>query len=233
MPHPEFKQNYLCYKNPSYVREAGIDQRLLIHEGEVMSSYKHKDEGFTGLEAAIVLIAFVVVAAVFSYVVLGAGFFTTQKAQQTVYSAVGQASSTLEVMGNVYGTGSGSGSATDTVQFINFSVGLAPGGTPVDFSKVVIVFSNSTVSETLINGTSTTVPFEPVSNGWGIPNYHNSPAGSNSLLLQPNEQFDISCDVGGIPANSQFTIEVRPAVGAAFSIVKTIPAGVYAVNNLN
>ena len=38
------------------------------------------DDGFTGLEAAIVLIAFVVVAAVFSYVVLGAGFFTTQKA---------------------------------------------------------------------------------------------------------------------------------------------------------
>ena len=33
-----------------------------------MSSLKHNDEGFTGLEAAIVLIAFVVVAAVFSYV---------------------------------------------------------------------------------------------------------------------------------------------------------------------
>lgn len=33
-----------------------------------------KEDGFTGLEAAIVLIAFVVVAAVFSYVVLGAGF---------------------------------------------------------------------------------------------------------------------------------------------------------------
>jgi flagellin FlaB len=45
-----------------------------------MSSFKRNDEGFTGLEAAIVLIAFVVVAAVFSYVVLGAGFFTTQKA---------------------------------------------------------------------------------------------------------------------------------------------------------
>ena len=34
-----------------------------------------KDEkGFTGLEAAIVLIAFVVVAAVFSYVMLGSRF---------------------------------------------------------------------------------------------------------------------------------------------------------------
>ena len=32
-------------------------------------------DAFTGLEAAIVLIAFVVVAAMFAYVILGAGFF--------------------------------------------------------------------------------------------------------------------------------------------------------------
>ena len=38
---------------------------------------------------AIVLVAFVVVAAVFSYVMLGAGFYTTQKSQEScapVYS---------------------------------------------------------------------------------------------------------------------------------------------------
>ena len=66
-----------------------------------MSSCKHNDEGFTGLEAAIVLIAFVVVAAVFSYVVLGAGFFTTQKAQQTVHTGVNQATSAVEPSGPV------------------------------------------------------------------------------------------------------------------------------------
>jgi len=55
-----------------------------------------KDEnGFTGLEAAIVLIAFVVVASVFSYVMLGAGFFTTQKSQEVVHTGVTQASSSL------------------------------------------------------------------------------------------------------------------------------------------
>ena len=72
-----------------------------------MSSLKQNDAGFTGLEAAIVLIAFVVVAAVFSYVVLGAGFFTTQKAQQTVHTSVEQSSSTLEIVGNVYGASPG------------------------------------------------------------------------------------------------------------------------------
>ena len=68
-----------------------------------MTKIFNKDEGFTGLEAAIVLIAFVVVAAVFSYVVLGAGFFTTQKAQQVIYTSVDQASSSVEIMGDVYG----------------------------------------------------------------------------------------------------------------------------------
>ena len=58
------------------------------------------DNAFTGLEAAIVLIAFVVVAAVFAYVVLGAGFFTTQKAQETVYKGVEQASSNIQMVGD-------------------------------------------------------------------------------------------------------------------------------------
>ncbi|NLN43327.1 MAG: flagellin, partial [Methanosarcina sp.] len=37
------------------------------------SIFRKNDRAFTGLESAIVLTAFVVVAAVFSYVVLGAG----------------------------------------------------------------------------------------------------------------------------------------------------------------
>ncbi len=65
-----------------------------------------KDEkGFTGLEAAIVLIAFVVVAAVFSYVMLGAGFFTTQKSQEVVHTGVAQASSSVELSGDVIAHG--------------------------------------------------------------------------------------------------------------------------------
>ncbi|ABS55866.1 flagellin [Methanoregula boonei 6A8] len=201
-----------------------------------MSSFKHKDEGFTGLEAAIVLIAFVVVAAVFSYVVLGAGFFTTQKAQQTVHTSVEQSSSTLEIVGNVYGTNSAAtGAPGDTVKFINFSMALAPGGTPIDFSKVVLVYSNETQVVTLTNSTSLTPPTEPsttAANTWSVNSVQNSPSSTASLLLQPNEQFGISCYVPGIPANDQFTIEVRPSIGAAFSITRTVPAAVNAVNIL-
>ena len=62
-----------------------------------------KRKGFTGLEAAIVLTAFVVVAAVFSYVVLNSGFFTTQKSKEVVHTGVEQATSSLELSGDVIG----------------------------------------------------------------------------------------------------------------------------------
>lgn len=199
-----------------------------------MSSFKNNDEGFTGLEAAIVLIAFVVVAAVFSYVVLGAGFFTTQKAQQTVHTSVEQSSSTLEIVGNVYGTGTGNGGSGSVIKYVNFSMALAPGGTPIDFSKVVMVYSNATTLETLSDlSNASTVVTEPQSGGWAITGIQNSPSDPASILLQPNEQFQISCEpTNPIVANDQFTIEIRPAVGAAFSITRTAPAAIYAVNTL-
>ncbi|HII80929.1 MAG TPA: flagellin, partial [Methanosarcina sp.] len=63
------------------------------------------NKGFTGLEAAIVLVAFVVVAAVFSYVMLGAGFYTTQKSQEVVHTGVAQASSSVELSGDIIAAG--------------------------------------------------------------------------------------------------------------------------------
>ncbi|MCW7079772.1 MAG: hypothetical protein OCU16_01570 [Candidatus Methanospirare jalkutatii] len=88
-------------------------------KGEV----SRKRKGFTGLEAAIVLTAFVVVAAVFSYVVLNAGFFTTQKSKEVVHTGVEQATSSVELAGDVIGYGwkksPGNDSGNRTLGFID------------------------------------------------------------------------------------------------------------------
>ncbi|MHC1582058.1 MAG: archaellin/type IV pilin N-terminal domain-containing protein [Candidatus Syntropharchaeia archaeon] len=68
-------------------------------------SIRKDDRAFTGLEAAIVLTAFVVVAAVFSYVVLNAGFFTTQKSKEVIHTGVEQATSSVELAGDIIGHG--------------------------------------------------------------------------------------------------------------------------------
>ena len=91
----------------------------------------YSEDAFTGLEAAIVLIAFVVVAAVFSYVVLGAGFFTSQTAQATVHTGVQQASSSMELVGNVYGIATAAGAAN--LKYVNVTVALTAGGTGYGF----------------------------------------------------------------------------------------------------
>jgi len=192
-----------------------------------MSSLKNNDEGFTGLEAAIVLIAFVVVAAVFSYVVLGAGFFTTQKAQETVHTSVQQASSTLEIVGNVYGTGTNT-----SITKINFTVALAPGGTPVDFSKVVLTYSNATQLETLTQVTGSYPVTNVTSGNWGVVLVNND-VGTYNKLLESGEQFQITAmPTNPIYPNDKFTLEIKPSVGAAFDITRTAPGGLNQVNLL-
>jgi archaeal flagellin FlaB len=165
---------------------------------------------------------------VFSYVVLGAGFFTTQKAQETVHTSVQQASSTLEIVGNVYGTGSTSA----TISNINFTVALAPGGTPVDFSKVVLTYSNTSMLETLTQD-GTTYPTQPTAAGhWAVTRVNND-VGTNNRLLEAGEQFEVSALPSyPIYSNDKFTIEVKPGVGAAFDITRTAPAGLHMVNLL-
>jgi len=68
---------------------------------KLLKRMRGDEKGITGLETAIILIAFVVVAAVFAYTALSAGLFSTQKAQEAVYSGLKEAQSTLELRGGV------------------------------------------------------------------------------------------------------------------------------------
>jgi len=74
-------------------------------------NHTHRDQkGITGLETAIILIAFVVVAAVFAFTALSAGLFSTEKSKEAVYSGINETQSTLELKGNV---------TANTVQVLN------------------------------------------------------------------------------------------------------------------
>jgi flagellin FlaB len=170
-----------------------------------------------------VLIAFVVVAAVFSYVVLGAGFFTTQKAQQTVHTGVSQATSAVEPSGpvSVESDGAGTGIAS-----VTFYLQLAAGGTAVDMSKVTYTVSTSTKEETYTNST--------VSYDWVQQNTPIDPGQTaHTGLLNSREMVLVtvtptaftSTDLG---VNTPFVVQVNPPIGAALPIARTVPAGMTA-----
>ena len=189
-----------------------------------MKMYKN-DNAFTGLEAAIVLIAFVVVAAVFSYVVLGAGFFTTQKSQEVVHSGVTQASSSLELIGDVYGLKLVDANNIDTLEF---TVGLTAGGSVVDLSKTVLTYSDG----------SNYYDLGKIADGadladkkWKI--IARKPGTITGTVIEPGEQFVIQARLAPtISTNHKFTLELKPSTGATFAISRTTPPQIDALNVL-
>ncbi len=66
---------------------------------------RHSHRGVIGVESAIVMIAFVIVAAALAFVVLNMGFSTTQKTKQAIISSTSEASSVLTIAGKVTGSG--------------------------------------------------------------------------------------------------------------------------------
>jgi len=197
---------------------------------------KRNDNAFTGLEAAIVLIAFVVVAAVFSYVVLGAGFFTTQKSQEVVHTGISQASSSMEIIGNVYGYGSDSGT-TAALTHVVFTVGNTAGGSPIDIAKMIITYISGEKNvvyqfdDVEFDELSKDVKTSPSANEWTIVQIIND-NGNGNLLLEPGEQFVLAVKVENPTANQKFSLNLQPAVGSVFSIHKTAPPFINDVNIL-
>ena len=99
------------------------------------------EQGITGLETAIILIAFVVVATIFAFVVLTTGVFSAERGKETVFAGLEKARGSMEIRGGVVVTATGTTLAVDDIQF---AVATSAGGEPVrvtedahvDFSPV-------------------------------------------------------------------------------------------------
>ena len=90
--------------------------------------------GVMGIEAALVLIAFVIVAAALSFVVLNMGFSSTQKAKETVTKGIEEASQAIQIAGKVM-------SATDVpksqVNATQFPIKVVSGGHGVNLNATL------------------------------------------------------------------------------------------------
>ena len=194
------------------------------------SSLRKDERAFTGLEAAIVLTAFVVVAAVFSYVVLNAGFFTTQTAKSTVHTGVSQATSSVELAGDVIGYGNTAESKLDNVTFY---LRLTAGKNPVNINKTIVTFTTSekhivlTKNYTAHNDSSKSISENEWTFYWIDP--LESPADN---LLEKCEKVCIKADIPDLDPNTDFTIEVKPPEGSTLGIDRSVPPAIYEVMNL-
>jgi archaeal flagellin FlaB len=181
-----------------------------------------KEKGITGLETAIILIAFVIVASVFAYVVLSAGLFSSQKTKEAINAGLQSTMSTLEIKGNVVAK-----MENGVVTHIYFGLGLPAAGNPVDLSSV--------------NGTSLMVisytdgeNIVPSCN-WSINKlcYVN-----DDDILDPLELFQLdvilpSDENVSLGAYKTFSLEIKPPDGPTLIFERTIPGRVSAYVNLH
>jgi len=96
----------------------------------IRKGHGHKHRGVVGIESAIVLIAFVIVAAALAFVVLNMGFATSQKAKTAIVATLGEAGSSLEVSGKVFAWSNSTG--VPELHVIGIPIKIASGGQSVN-----------------------------------------------------------------------------------------------------
>jgi archaeal flagellin FlaB len=209
--------------------------RKIFKQKRYFKNIYKSQKGITGLETAIILIAFVVVAAVFAYTVLSAGLFSTQKSQEAVYNGLQETQSTLVVKGAVLVH-----SSNDTIaDNIQLTLALSTGGTGVDFTPGGAVtdglFSGTKTNKIVVNYNDEFTHLADVA--WTAAWIGNN---NTDVILDPGEKVTLTISLAAltnvgeqVDANHQFTIEVKSPRGAMLTLQRTMPARLYSINNLN
>jgi archaeal flagellin FlaB len=213
------------------------------------------EKGITGLETAIILIAFVIVASVLAYVVISSGLFSSQKAKDAVNAGIEQTRSTLEVKSDVV-VQMESGFATKAF----FTVGVVPGGSAVDLTDYY-GSTNATPTATPTEAFTATPTSSTMNNKLIISyfdNYHLYPSlpwsmeminnNNGDAMLDPGELAQITVYISYVNAAANpaatptdceklgpyhsFTLEIKPPDGSILSIERTLPSRVSSLVNL-
>jgi flagellin FlaB len=205
-----------------------------------------KDErGITALETAIILIAFVVVAAVFAFTVLSAGTFLTERSKEAAYAGLEEVQGSVELKGSVTISGTHdaiacgqSSTVSDTASYLYFNLANVAGGRPVDLTdavgeQVVRMQYRDDYQSIDLNA-------ETGNQLWWV-----SFVGSNDgdEILEGNELAQIKVDLreaatGGplscaLWKNQTFELEIIPPQGGVYEVERTTPAGLTTVTDLN
>jgi flagellin FlaB len=193
----------------------------------MLNILRNGEKGITGLETAIILIAFVVVAAVFAYTVLSAGVYATQTSQQAIYSGLHEASGTMQIKGSVVGYDDDLDENINSLKFVvacsaaGGAVNLTP---PID-AEVDGIPDADSEHRTVICYTDAHQRLPDIAWDTMAVGYTDG-----DDLLEEGEQVEITVSLTALTTplykNTDFTLEVRPAEGSTLIIARHVPAAV-------
>ena len=196
----------------------------------------HRNQrGITGLETAIILIAFVVVASVFAYTVLSAGIFSAEKGKEAIHSGLETARGSMELVGPVVAKDTDS---DDDVDQLIFTVANALDGEPIDLTTTTDSDSDGLLSDEATQNHLTIISYMDTAQRVDDIAWTQSQIGKGDSdnLLEPGEKFEITVDVSQLStvldSYNEFNIEIKPDKGSTLIIERTIPAVVDDVMDL-
>ena len=185
----------------------------------------HDQLGITGLETAIVLIAFVVVSSVFAFAALSTGLFTADKARETIRSGLSEARGTLEIKGPIIAKAV-TGDGGNVTEFF-FQVGNAAGGDFIDLTpgETIIKYTDKNQTQIFTGGSTFAFSASGVGNA------------DADKLVEPGELYEINMTGLGslgttLKTGDIFTVEVLPPRGAVLTIQRTTPVALNIFNDL-
>ncbi|MBF8304753.1 MAG: flagellin, partial [Dehalococcoidia bacterium] len=187
-----------------------------------------KDQrGITGLETAIILIAFVVVAAVFAYTALSAGIFSAQKGSETIYGGLKQAAGSMQLKGNIIAKDT---DADNKINQIIFVVSTGAGGEAIDLTVPTDAGGDGLAD----SGSTHKMIISYIDKNQQVNNLAWSKTklgfGDSDDLLESGEEFQITVDLTAVEGGAnplikdmEFTLELKPTQGGTMVITRTTP----------
>jgi len=198
--------------------------------------------GMVGIEAAIVLIAFVIVAAAFSFMVVNMGLFSTQRGRDTIQQGVREASTPLTLDGSITVRTDGGAGKVDAMIIPLKTMGTKYVAMWKNETVVSLRVANNAWANTYqgiaINTTAGGIQLDPTNKTYTqvITEIQNSVTGTGAVLVIENSNGDealqhyekgyliVLLESGKeAQARDDVTVEIRPEKGAPLTVELVVP----------
>ena len=201
-----------------------------------------KDQkGITGLETAIILIAFIVVAAVFAFTVMTTGLFSTEKAKTTAQAGIAEASSTFAPKGGLIAEcAQNAQNACTHVDALTFQITTASGstGTSIAPDKIALIYSDDNQRDATNADINNRLPADGILSTVTITKIVASAANAPELLQQGDVaeiRVELNTTAGAatlLGNNALFRLEIIPQQGGSLILSRKTPPELMPVMNL-
>lgn len=187
--------------------------------------------GLTGLETAIILIAFIIVAAAFAFAVLNLGFASTQKSGEVLRAGLEEATSSIELAGSVIAMGVDTANGRKPAN-VTIYLKTAIGKRPVDLSNETLVISYVDPYKKI----------DKLSMGKDKQAVVEELQGDGDTLIEYGELFKIvvffdkiygQAENVRLKPNDVFVVEIKPLVGALLKVERRLPPAIDPVMDLS